>query len=122
MTEPNTTVGILVGSGIGLTGTLLGAQIDALLLGLIAAVFVSIWLPAINDRLRAASAVAVSSLLAGYGSPVLASWLAAGQPGLAAGQDLRLLLAFVIGAVCPALMPAAIERARALIAGVGGQP
>jgi hypothetical protein len=52
MTEPNTTVGILVGSGIGLTGTLLGAQIDALLLGLIAAVFVSIWLPAINDRLR----------------------------------------------------------------------
>lgn len=57
MTEPNTTVGLLVGSGIGLTGTLLGAQVDALLLGLIAAVFVSIWLPAINDRLRAASAV-----------------------------------------------------------------
>jgi hypothetical protein len=66
MPEPNsTTIGILAGTGIGLTGTVMGAQVDALLMGMIAAVFVSIWLPSINDRLRAASAVGISSLLAG---------------------------------------------------------
>jgi hypothetical protein len=70
MPEPNSiTIGILAGTGIGLTGTVMGAQVDALLMGMIAAVFVSIWLPSINDRLRAASAVGISSLLAGYGSP-----------------------------------------------------
>lgn len=121
MAEPHaTSAGILACAGIGLTGTIMGAQVDALIMGLIAAVFVSIWLPSINDRLRAASAVAISSLLAGYGSPVLAGWLVASQHGFAGWSELRMLLAVLIGAVCPALMPAAIERARSLIAGAGG--
>lgn len=120
MPEPNsTTVGILAGTGIGLTGTIMGAQVDALMMGMIAAVFVSIWLPSINDRLRAASAVGISSLLAGYGSPVVAAWLVSEQHGFGGDHELRMLLAVLIGAVCPALMPAAIERAKVLIAGAG---
>lgn len=110
---------MLAGAGIGLTGTIMGAQVDALVMGMIAAVFVSIWLPSINDRLRAASAVAISSLLAGYGSPVLAGWLIAEQHGFTGGPELRMLIAVVIGATCPALMPATIERAKVLIAGAG---
>ncbi len=122
MTEPtSTTTGIIAGAGIGLTGTIMGAQIDALLMGMIAAIFVSIWLPSINDRVRAASSVAISSLLAGYGSPVLAGWLIAQQHGFATDPELRMFLAVLIGAVSPILMPAAIERARSFILG-GNQP
>jgi hypothetical protein len=120
MAEPHaTTAGLIAGAGIGLTGTVMGAQVDALMMGMIAAVFVSIWMPSINDRIRAASAVAISSLLAGYGSPVLAGWLIAEQHGFSGGTELRMLLAVLIGAVCPALMPSAIERARSMILGAG---
>lgn len=118
MPEPHsTTAGILIGTGIGLTGTVMGAQVDALLIGLLAAIFVSIWLPTINDRLKATASVAMSSLLAGYGSPVAAAWLAADQAGFSDGSPLRLLLALLIGAVAPALAPVAISRMQLLIGG-----
>jgi hypothetical protein len=118
MTEPaSTTTGIVVGAGIGLTGTILGAQIDALLMGMIAAVFASIWMPSIDNRIRAASAVAIATLLAGYGSPVLAHWLAATQPGLEEHGALRMLLAVLIGGGCPALLPVAMERVQKIITG-----
>lgn len=118
MPEPHsTTAGVIAGTGIGLTDTLLGAQVDALLIGLVAAIFVSIWLPTIDDRLKAFASVALSSLFAGYGSPVAAAWLSAEQGGFANGSPLRLLLALLIGAVTPALAPAAINRLQSLIGG-----
>lgn len=118
MPEPNsTTAGVIAGASIGLTGTLLGAQVDALLIGLMAAIFVSIWMPTIDNRIKALAAVAMSSLLAGYGSPVAADWLATEQQGLGNGSPLRLLLALLIGAVTPALAPAAINRLQSMIGG-----
>ena len=119
MTEPaSTTTGIVVGAGIGLTGTILGAQIDALLMGMIAAVFASIWMPQIDNRLRAASAVAIATMLAGYASPVLAHWIASNHPGIQEHGALRMLLAVLLGGGCPALLPVAMERARKIITGM----
>ena len=114
MPEPHstTTAGIAIGASIGLTGTVMGAQIDALLIGLVAAILISFWLPTIDDRRKAAASVALSSMLAGYGSPVAAGWLAGTQPELAAGSPLRLLVALALGALCPTLVPAIIGWAK----------
>ena len=118
MPEPNsTTAGIILGTGVSLTSTLMGAQVDALVVGLVAAIFVSIWLPSVDDRLKAASAVAMSALLAGYGAPVAAAWLASEQSGFQADSPLRLLLALLIGAAAPALVPVGIARLQCLIKG-----
>lgn len=113
MPEPHSTVaGIAVGAGIGLTGTVMGAQVDALIIGLVAAVLISFWLPTIDDRKKAAASVAMSSLLAGYGSPVAAAWLAADQASFSNGSPLRLLLALAIGAATPTLVPVILGWAK----------
>lgn len=113
MPEPHSTAaGLVIGAGIGLTGTVMGAQVDALLIGLAASILVSFWLPTIDDRRKAAASVALSSLLAGYGSPVAAAWLSADHAELAAGSPLRLLLALLIGAMCPTVVPAALGLAK----------
>jgi len=113
MPEPHSSaVGIAIGAGIGLTGTVMGAQVDALLIGLAAAILISFWLPTIDDRRKAAASVALSSLLAGYGSPVAAAWLAADHAELSSGSPLRLLLALLIGGAGPTVVPAALGMAR----------
>lgn len=114
MPEPNSTsAGIVVGATFGgLTGTLIGAQVDALLVGLLAAIFVSIWLPAVDSKLKAGCAVAFSAMLAGYGSPVAATWIVSEHAAVANGSPLRLLLALLIGAGCPAVFPVLIELTR----------
>lgn len=113
MPEPHsTTLGIAVGAGIGLTGTVMGAQVDALIIGLVAAILISFWLPTIDDRKKAAASVAMSSLLAGYGSPVAAAWLAADQAEFSNGSPLRLLLALAIGAATPTLVPVILTWAK----------
>lgn len=119
MPEPHsTTAGVIIGGSIGITGSLFGAQIDALLLGMFAAIFVSIWLPTVNDRIKAAAAVAMSSLMAGYGSPVAVAWVASDQAALAAsGSPLRLLMAIAIGAACPTVVPVAIARLQSVVGG-----
>lgn len=121
MPEPHTTAGgMIVGASIGITGSVLGAQIDALLLGLVASIFVSVWIPTVNDRFKAASAVAMSSLLAGYGSPVVASWLSSEQHGFADGSPLRLLMALLIAIVTPTVIPVAVTRLQSFVASFGG--
>ena len=113
MPEPHsTTIGIAVGAGIGLTGTVMGAQVDALIIGLVAAILISFWLPTIDDRKKAAASVAMSSLLAGYGSPVAAAWLEADQASFSSGSPLRLLLALAIGAATPTLVPVILVWAK----------
>lgn len=113
MPEPHsTTIGIAVGAGIGLTGTVMGAQVDALLIGLVAAILISFWLPTIDDRKKATAAVAFSSLLAGYWSPVLAGWLAENFAALDGIGSLRMPIALAIGAVGPTLVPVLIGRAK----------
>lgn len=120
MPEPHsTTAGIIIGGSIGITGSLFGAEIDALLLGMFSAIFVSIWLPTVNNRVKAAAAVAMSSLMAGYGSPVAVAWVASDQAALAAsGSPLRLLMAIAIGAACPTVVPVAIARLQSVVGGV----
>lgn len=119
MPEPHsTTAGIIIGGSIGITGSLFGAEIDALLLGMFSAIFVSIWLPTVNNRVKAAAAVAMSSLMAGYGSPVAVAWVASDQAALAAsGSPLRLLMAIAIGAACPTIVPLAIARLQTIVGG-----
>ncbi len=97
----------------GVTSTIsifMGAQVDALVIGLIAAVFVSIQLDMIDNRIKAASAVLFASLLAGYGSPVVAEWVASNTTSIAANAEaLRLLAALIIGGSAPSLVPLGIK-------------
>jgi len=111
MTEPHSTIaGALAGAAVSPAALFLGAQVDALVIGLVAAVFVSIWLEQINNRLKAASAVLFSALLAGYGSPVAAGWVVGNVTSLSSGADgLRMLLALLIGALAPRMVPLLIK-------------
>lgn len=111
MTDPHAPIaGALTGAGLGSMTMLLGAQVDALVLGLSAALFTTIWLESIDSRLKAASAVLFSALLAGYGSPVAAGYLADAVPAAAkSAEALRLLLAVVIGGAAPSLVPLSLR-------------
>lgn len=111
MTEPHSTLGgALAGAGASSVTVFLGAQVDALVLGLMAAVFASIWLDTIDSRSKAAAAVLFSSMLAGYGSPVAAEWVAGNAASVAGNAEaLRLLLALLIGGAAPSLVPLGIK-------------
>lgn len=105
-THANVVNGALTGAGVSTVTLLLGAQVDALVIGLIGAVFVSIWLETIDNRIKAAAAVLFAAMLAGYGSPVAAQWVTVNVPDVAGNPDeLRMLLALVIGAVAPSVVP-----------------
>lgn len=114
MAEPHSTLtGALAGASVSPVMLILGAQVDALVVGLAAAVFVSIWLGTIDSRAKAASAVLLSAMLAAYGSPVAANWLASTVPAAAGAADsLRLLAALVIGAAAPSIVPLALRALR----------
>ena len=116
MPEPHTvsvvTAGAASGGAVGLSWVLLGAQADALVVGMLAATFVSAWLPQINDFFRSAAAVLLSALLAGYGSPHVAAWLAGNIPNGQA-DSVRMLSAVLIGAIAPRVFPILIERGAA---------
>lgn len=111
MADPHSTVaGALIGAGAGASTIFMGAQVDALVIGLVAAVFVSIQMDMIDNRLKAASAVLFASLLAGYGSPVAAEWVVGHVDAIGANANaLRLLMALSIGAVAPSLVPLGIR-------------
>lgn len=108
--QHSTAAGALAGAATSTASLFMGAQVDALVLGLISAVFVSIWLEKIDNRLKAAAAVLMSSLLAGYGSPVAAEWVIGNSSNVYANLEaLRLLLAVVIGGGAPLLVPIGIK-------------
>jgi len=86
----------------------MGAQVSALVAGLVSAILVSIWLDTINNRTRAAAAVLLSSLLAGYGSPIAAEYVVASATGIPNTDTLNILLALIIGAASPTAVPIAI--------------
>lgn len=110
MAEPQIS---MIGAGVGLGTALLGAQVDALALGLVAAVFISFWLETIDDKIKAASAVLLSAMLAGYGSPFAAKLAVAQAPALAGDANaLRLLMAVLIGALAPTVIPIAAKYLR----------
>jgi hypothetical protein len=110
MADPHSvTAGKLLGGAASLPVIYMGAHVDALVLGLVGAVFVSIWMPTINNRVRAFSAVMFSAVLAAYGSPVAAEWVSGTSAALTNTDSLRLMLAFAIGGGTPALFPLVLK-------------
>lgn len=109
--DPHSTVnGALAGAAISASSLVLGAQIDALIIGMISAVLVSICMEAIDNKLTAGAAVFFAALLAGYGSPVAAGWLTSNVPSIGTnGESLRMLLALLIGGGAPSSIPVAIR-------------
>lgn len=105
-THASVVSGAATGAGLSTVTLLLGAQVDALVIGLIAAVFVSIWLETIDNKVKAGASVLFAALLAGYGSPVAAQWVSVNMPDAAGNPEaLRMLLALVIGASAPSIVP-----------------
>lgn len=111
MAEPHSTVlaGALQASVASSVTILLGAQVDALVLGLFGAILASIWMESIDNKGKAAAAVLLSALLAGYGSPVAAEYIAASINGITITDPLRLLMALMIGALAPTAVPMVIR-------------
>ncbi|MDD5247804.1 MAG: hypothetical protein PHY45_02395 [Rhodocyclaceae bacterium] len=123
MPEPHssTAAGIYAGAAMGLTGTILGAQVDAVIVGLVAAISMSIWLPQVDDKLKAFASVAMSSLLAGYGSPVAVPLIMSTVPAAAPAADhMRLLAAVLIGALCPSMIPFGVKWLQQFAGRAGG--
>lgn len=119
MADPHVTTGTLIGASVSPTLLLLGAQVDALVVGLVAAVFATFRFEAVDSKPKAAGAVLLSSMLAGYGSPLATAWALTTLPfAAAAGDVLRLLCAAIIGAMVTAILPSFVNWAKGKFKGV----
>ncbi|MCL2076773.1 MAG: hypothetical protein FWH15_10180 [Betaproteobacteria bacterium] len=105
----------------GVPALFLGAHIDALIAGLFAAVLSTIWLPTIDDRIKSFSAIALSTLFAGYGSQILVTAIMARFSEFTAADidQFRILTALCIGFATPLLTPSAIRFAQRFLNGEG---
>lgn len=113
MTSPHvTTTGAGAGSVIAIPAWLYGADPTAMLLGLIAATLVSFGMSEISSKPRAASAVCLAGLLAGFGSPTALASISAAYPMLALTESAVPLLGILIGALSPSLVPLIIAAAQ----------
>ena len=117
MTEPTSAAaGAYAGAVTALPLAIFGAATDALVLGLFAALLVTIWMPTISTRIRAFSAVLLSGIAAGYCAPVLAAVAAAQFAPLAGtGDTLRMPIALLIGLAAPTAIPVALTAFSAWI-------
>lgn len=104
--------GIAIGAAASSVSIAFGAPWDALVAGLLAAVFISIWLETIDNKVKAASAILFSGLLAAYGSPVVAGWAAGNLIDTADPDALRVFVALLLGAVSPSIVPLLLKIAR----------
>lgn len=113
MAEPNTSAaGLTLSLSLGVTGTVLGAQDDGLIVALAGAFLVSFWLTEIDTFLKAAAAVIFCTMLGGYCSPVGAQIVAHIYPEIPNEIPLRLGLALLIGSCGPVLFPIFVQGAR----------
>lgn len=118
MPEPTSSVAVGAAAASVAVGTVagvsavLGAQVDALLIGLGAAVASIYWIREINTHWQAFFASLFASGLSGYGSPVLASWVMANVQNLGGVDGVRKLLALVIGGITPFVWPILMRRAQ----------
>jgi len=75
-----------------------GLDIDALIVGLMAASFVTFWLDTVDNPLKAGSAILFSALLSGYGGPVASIYAVAKMPMLVGAEGgVSALAAVIIG-------------------------
>ena len=113
MTSPHATAaGAVAGSIIASPAGLYGADPVALILGLIAATLVSFGMSEISSKPRAASAVCLAGLLAGFGSPTALASISSAYPILALTESAVPLLGILIGALSPSLVPLIIAAAQ----------
>lgn len=111
MAAPTTAVvtGAVAGGVASTVTVFMGAQVDALVIGLVAAILVSIHIDKIDSKVKAGAAVLYSSALAGYGSPAAHAFLIGVVPSIAEAESLRLLVALVIGGCAPSIVPLALR-------------
>lgn len=114
MAEPTSSAvaGAVAAAPAALFSTFLGADVNAVIVGLIAAVFFTIVSAKLDDKVKAGASVLLSSLLAGYGAPVAAVAAQAHFPeiGAAGAEPIRMLLAVLIGVAGPTALSALLSR------------
>lgn len=75
-----------------------GLDLDAMIVGLMAASFITFWLNTVDDFPKAASAILFSAMLSGFGAPVATVFMITKFPGLAgASNALPPLIAVLVG-------------------------
>ncbi|WP_430434246.1 hypothetical protein [Methyloversatilis sp.] len=127
MTEPTSTAGGAAGGAAIslLPAVMLGAQIDALLLGLIGSFIAVAWFDELNSMRRAAASVIAGALVCGVLSGLLAvamwSSLPARMQTLLNVESLRMPIALVIGFLVPSVGPVLKRRAERAAEGRGGE-
>jgi len=122
MAEPAaSTVGIAIAAGtITVTGSIFGVQYDALLAGFFGGLVSLSFLPPMSAG-KIAGSVAGSSILAGFFAPILAAaWVHNFPWLLTVGDFTRIAAAAALGLGWQALLPAGLNRLRALIWPAGG--
>lgn len=110
MAEPHAVaVGAITGAAASAPMFFLGADVYALVIGLIAAVLVSLWLPAVDTLAKSFASVVLTALIAAYGTRVAVSYLSITSANLGSADDLRLPVALALGVVCPTVVPVVIQ-------------
>lgn len=100
--------------------TVMGMQADALLIGLCAAVLTIYWLRgSIDTHGKAFCASALAALFAAIGCKVAGPLLTAHVANLGEPDDVRRLLALLLGGAFPFLWPLAIDRAKDTAGSIG---
>ena len=121
MPEPHasTAIGAAAGAGIAAPWWLFGADPGALILGLIAATLASFWLAEISSRARAACAVGLAGLLAGFGAPNALAGIVAYYPAVQLTESAVPLLGLLIGLAAPSMVPVVLNAASRMMGRVG---
>lgn len=130
MADITATTSTVAGAAAGAVVTMvpaamLGAQIDALLLGLIGSFVAVAWFDELNSMRRAAASVIAGALVCGVLSGLLAvamwSSLPARMQTLLNVESLRMPIALVIGFLVPSVGPVLKRRAERAAEGRGGE-
>jgi 1,4-dihydroxy-2-naphthoate octaprenyltransferase len=125
VTEPTSTaIGAAGCAAVSLLlAVMLGAQVDALLLGLIGSFIAVAWFDELNSMRRAAASVAAGALACGLLSGLLAvamwSSLPSRMQSLIDAESLRMPIALVIGFLVPSVGPVLKRRAERIARGGG---
>jgi len=114
MAEPHLTLAVTgsAAAALSISPMLIyfGVEPDVLVAGLVGSVLVMSWMRTINTFGRACSAGMFSALLAAYGSPSLTILIASKFSGITPDtQGLRMVVALMIGAAAPYLVPLIIK-------------
>jgi len=90
-----------------------GLDLDAMIVGLMAASFSTFWLDTVNNIPKAAAAILFSAMLAGVAAPVVTVYVTGEFPGLVnAGNALPLLVGALIGSTVTWGFPLVINYCR----------